>query len=591
MESWDFSGWATRNNLVCSDGRTIMRDAFKECDGKVVPLVWNHQHDDSFNVLGHALLENRPEGVYTYGKFNDTESGRNAKLLVDHGDVVALSIYANRLQQNGHNVVHGAIREVSLVLAGANPGAFIDTVIKHGEATTDEAYIYTDEEICLSHSEDKTDDEETEISHASDEKPDDKKEEGAEDKTMAEDTKKTESEETVADVFNTFTEKQKKVVYALVGAAAEGNIDTEDDTKEDDEDMKHNLFDQETQQEENVLSHSEMQAIFSDAKRYGSLRDSALAHGIEQIDYLFPDAKNVTNTPQFISRDMGWVSDVMGSVHHTPFSRIKSIFADITEEDARAKGYFKGNMKKDEVFSLLKRTTTPTTVYKKQKLDRDDVVDITDFDVVAWMKTEMRTMLDEELARAFLVGDGRLASSDDKINEQNIRPIWTDEELYTIKARFEVENAATTATADDKAKAFIRAAIKARKDYKGSGNPVLYTTEDILTDCLLLTDAVGRDLYDSVDKLAKKLRVSKIVTVPVMEGLSRNESGKDYFLYGIIVNLADYNVGADKGGAVNMFDDFDIDYNAQKYLIETRCSGALIKPYSAIVLEMTNKAV
>lgn len=590
MESWDFSGWATRNNLVCSDGRTIMRDAFKECDGKIVPLVWNHQHDDSFNVLGHALLENRPEGVYTYGKFNDTESGRNAKLLVDHGDVVALSIYANRLQQNGHNVVHGAIREVSLVLAGANPGAFIDTVIKHGEATTDEAYIYTDEEICLSHSEDKSDDEkETEISHASDEKPTGKKEEGAEDKTMAEETKKTESEETVADVFNTFTEKQKKVVYALVGAAAEGNIDTEDNTKEDDEDMKHNLFDQETQQEENVLSHSEMQAIFSDAKRYGSLRDSALAHGIEQIDYLFPDAKNVTNTPQFISRDMGWVSDVMGSVHHTPFSRIKSIFADITEEDARAKGYIKGNMKKDEVFSLLKRTTTPTTVYKKQKLDRDDVVDITDFDVVAWMKTEMRTMLDEELARAFLVGDGRLASSDDKINEQNIRPIWTDEELYTIKARFEVENATTTATADDKAKAFIRAAIKARKDYKGSGNPVLYTTEDILTDCLLLTDAVGRDLYDSVDKLAKKLRVSKIVTVPVMEGLSRNESGKNYFLYGIIVNLADYNVGADKGGAVNMFDDFDIDYNAQKYLIETRCSGALIKPYSAIVLEMTNK--
>lgn len=576
MDSWDFSGWATRNNLVCSDGRTIMKDAFKECDGKVVPLVWNHQHNDSFNVLGHALLENRDDGVYTYGKFNDTESGRNAKLLVDHGDVVALSIYANRLQQNGHNVVHGAIREVSLVLAGANPGAFIDNVIKHGEESSDEAYIYTDEEIAVSHGE-ATSEEEAEVVHA------DESTDGAEKKEAADEPKKDESEETVEDVFNTLNEKQKKVVYALVGAAREDRSEDNEDTKEDDEDMKHNLFDQETQQEENVLSHSDMQAIFSDVKRYGSLRDSALAHGIEQIDYLFPDAKNITNTPQFISRDMGWVSDVMSSVHHTPFSRIKSIFADITEEDARAKGYFKGKLKKEEVFGLLKRTTTPTTVYKKQKMDRDDVVDITDFDVVAWLKTEMRMMLNEELARAYLVGDGRMASSDDKISEQNIRPIWTDEELYTIKARFEV---AQQATDDDKAKAFIRAAIKARKDYKGSGSPVLYTTEDVLTDCLLLTDAVGRDLYDSVDKLAKKLRVSKIVTVPVMEGLTRTESADTYQLYGIIVNLNDYNVGADKGGAVNMFDDFDIDYNAQKYLIETRCSGALIKPYSAIALEL-----
>lgn len=561
MKTYDFSGWATRNNLRCSDGRTIMKDAFKHNDGQTVPLVWNHQHNDPLNVLGHALLENREEGVYVYCKFNETESGKNAKLLVEHGDVSALSIYANQLKQQGSNVIHGAIREVSLVLAGANPGAFIDSVMSHGEESDDEAIIYTGEDISLFHADEKKD------------KPVDEK---------------SEDEETVADVFNTLTEKQKTVVYAMIGQALEEKEESEDnnnnnDSKGGNKTMKHNVFDKEDTKKD-VLSHSDLEAIFADAKRYGSLKDSVLAHGIEQIDYLFPDAKNVTNTPQFIQRDMGWVQKVMNSVHHTPFSRIKSILADITEDDARAKGYIKGNLKKDEVFTLLKRTTTPTTIYKKQKLDRDDVVDITDFDVVAWLKSEMRMMLDEEIARAILVGDGRLSSSDDKINEQNIRPIWKDDDLYTIKAPVTV---AANATAYEKAKAFIRAAIKSRKNYKGSGEPTLYTTEDVLTDCLLMEDTTGRVIYDSVSKLATALRVKEIVTVPVMENLSRVDNGTTYGLMGIIVNLTDYNIGADKGGAVNMFDDFDIDYNAQKYLIETRCSGALIKPYSAIALELT----
>ena len=561
MKTYDFSGWATRNNLRCSDGRTIMKDAFKHNDGQTVPLVWNHQHNDPLNVLGHALLENRDEGVYAYCKFNETESGKNAKLLVEHGDVSALSIYANQLKQQGSNVIHGAIREVSLVLAGANPGAFIDSVMSHGEESDDEAIIYTGEDISLFHADEKKD------------KPVDEK---------------SEDEETVADVFNTLTEKQKTVVYAMIGQALEEKEESEDNNNNDDskggnKTMKHNVFDKEDTKKD-VLSHSDLEAIFADAKRYGSLKDSVLAHGIEQIDYLFPDAKNVTDTPQFIQRDMGWVQKVMNSVHHTPFSRIKSVLADITEDDARAKGYIKGNLKKDEVFTLLKRTTTPTTIYKKQKLDRDDVVDITDFDVVAWLKSEMRMMLDEEIARAILVGDGRLSSSDDKINEQNIRPIWKDDDLYTIKAPVTV---AANATADEKAKAFIRAAIKSRKNYKGSGEPTLYTTEDVLTDCLLMEDTTGRVIYDSVSKLATALRVKEIVTVPVMENLSRVDNGTTYGLMGIIVNLTDYNIGADKGGAVNMFDDFDIDYNAQKYLIETRCSGALIKPYSAIALELT----
>ena len=566
-KDYDFSGWATKNNLLCSDGRTILKDAFKNDDGVTVPLVWNHQHNDPSNILGHALLENRDEGVYAYCKFNDSEPGKNAKLLVEHGDVSALSIYANQLKQQGGNVLHGAIREVSLVLAGANPGAFIDSVISHSEDIDDEAIIYTGENICLAHAE-KQMEETTKVME--------------EKKEMAPETKTEEpkKEKTVQDVFDTLNEEQKKVVYALIGQVIEeaenkNSKDIEGGKKE----MKHNVFENDKENQENVLQHSDVEAIFADAKRYGSLKDSVLQHGITNIDYLFPEDKNVTATPEFIKRDMGWVEKVMKSVHHTPFSRIRSTFANITEEDARAKGYIKGKLKKDEVFSLLKRSTTPTTVYKKQKLDRDDAVDITDFDVVAWLKSEMRMMLDEELARAFLIGDGRNSSSDDKINEQNIRPIYNDEDLYTVKAVIEVPQAAT---AEEKTKAFIKSVIKNRKEYKGTGSPTLYTTEDVVSDCLLLEDANGRFIYDTIDKLKNTLRVADIVTVPVMEG-AKGAKGGD--LIAILVNLADYNVGADKGGAVNMFDDFDIDYNAQKYLIETRCSGALTKPYSAIAFE------
>lgn len=596
MENYDFTGWATRNNLQCSDGRVIMKDAFKDDDGQIRPLVWNHQHNDPTNVLGHALLENREEGVYAYCKFNDTENGQNAKLLVEHGDVSALSIFANQLQQQGPNVVHGAIREVSLVLAGANPGAFIDSIIKHGETSDEEAIIYTGEEISLYHAESEANTNASTNNNAS----------NSEETKEKDETETKETEETVADILNTLTEKQMKAVSAVLGEALSAEKDDAEETKEDDtkeetteggnEEMKHNVFEPKAEeQEKNTLTHDAMSAIIGDAKRYGSMKESFLQHaatyGIDQIEYLFPDEKNVTNTPIFIQRDTSWVRDLMGSVHHTPFSRIKSLFADITEDEARAKGYIKGKLKKEEVFSLLKRTTVPTTIYKKQKMDRDDVIDITDFDVISWLKTEMRLMLDEEIARAALIGDGRLASSDDKINEQNVRPIWTDADLFTIKASFSLSGSPTD---DDKAKAFIRACIKARKDYKGSGNPILFTTEDVLTDCLLLTDANGRDLYESVDKLATKLRVRKIVTVPVMEDLTRKGTGDDssstYTLYGIIVNPVDYNIGADRGGAINMFDDFDIDYNQQKYLIETRCSGALIRPYSAIAVEMKTGA-
>lgn len=582
MDKYDFSGWATRVGLKCSDGRTIMKDAFKHNDGQVVPLVWNHQHNDPNEILGHALLENRPEGVYAYCSFNDTESGNTAKLLVQHGDVNALSIYANQLKQNMSNVMHGNIREVSLVLAGANPGAFIDSVIVHGEESDEEAIIYTGEELVLEHAGcgSSNTKKKKELEHASENNQiDEIKKENSE---MA--IENMNNEKTVADVFNTLNEEQKTVVYAMIGQVLE---DAGIDDEGDDEDMKHNVFDNDYKGNDDFLSHSQMETIIADAKRYGSMKESFLAHaedyGITNIDYLFPEAKTINTSPEFIKRETGWVSKVMNSVHHTPFSRIKSMFADITEDDARAKGYIKGKLKKEEVFSLLKRTTTPTTIYKKQKIDRDDVIDITDFDVIAWLKSEMRLMLDEELARAFLVGDGRLSSSDDKINETNIRPIWKDEDLYTIKAVIE---APTTATSDVKAKAFIKAVIKSRKDYKGSGNPTLFTTEDMLTDCLLIEDSNGRIIYESAEKLATTLRVKEIVTVPIMENLSRtDESGNTLNLMGILVNLSDYNVGADKGGAINMFDDFDIDYNQQKYLIETRCSGALIKPYSAIAIE------
>lgn len=580
--NFDFCGWATRNDLKCSDGRVIRRDAFKHNDGQQVPLVWSHQHSDVNDVLGHALLENRDEGVYAYCKFNDTESGRTAKLLVQHGDVNALSIYANQLQQQGPNVMHGNIRELSLVLAGANPGAFIESIIKHGEESEEEGIIYTGEKLTLAHAEESAE----------------KKEEPKEEKKD-----NSEKEKTIGDVLNTLTEEQKTAVYAIVGQAVQhGDENSENDEDEEETTMKHNLFDKDTQQqEENVISHDDMQTIIADAKRYGSMKDSFLAHsteieyapksgtyGINTPDYLFPEARNLNTPPEFIKREMGWVQKVMGGVHHSPFSRIKSMFADITEDDARAKGYIKGKLKKEEVFGLLKRTTTPTTIYKKQKMDRDDVIDITDFDVIAWLKSEMRMMLDEEIARAILVGDGRSSSSDDKINEMNIRPIWKDEDLFTIKSTIEVDAAAN---ADQRAKAFIRACIKSRKNYKGSGTPTLFTTDDVLTDCLLLEDANGRVIYDTEEKLRTALRVSSIVTVPVMENLKRDDGeGNNLDLMGIIVNLTDYNVGADKGGAVNMFDDFDIDYNQQKYLIETRCSGALIKPFSAIVLEMKTKA-
>ena len=593
MENFDFSGWATRNDLKCSDGRIIRKDAFKGNNGQKVPLVWNHQHTDPNEVLGHAILENRDEGVYAYCKFNETESGQTAKLLVQHGDVNALSIYANQLKQQGPNVMHGNIRELSLVLAGANPGAFIESIIKHGEESDEEAIIFTGENVSLAHAGCGESTESTEQSAEEELKHADKADEKKEDPKMADEAKKTEGgEKTVADVFNELTEEQKTVVYAMIGQALEDAGNGNDDSEGGNEEMKHNVFDTDTENQENVLSHDAMQTIIGDAKRFGSLKESFLAHaddyGITNIDYLFPEAKSLNTPPEFIKREMGWVQKVMSGVHHTPFSRIKSMFADITEDEARAKGYIKGKLKKEEVFSLLKRTTTPTTIYKKQKLDRDDVIDITDFDVVAWLKSEMRMMLDEEIARAILVGDGRLASSDDKINESNIRPIWKDEDLYNIKSTIEVDAAATP---DQKAKAFIRACIKSRKNYKGSGTPTLYTTEDVLTDCLLLEDLNGRIIYDTEEKLRTALRVSAIVTVPVMEGLKRNDDeGNNLDLMGIIVNLAAYNVGADKGGAINMSDDFDIDYNQKKYLIETRCSGALIKPFSAITLEMKTKA-
>ena len=567
---YDFSGWATRNNIRCSDGRTILKDAFKHNDGQTVPLVWNHDHNDPLNVLGHALLENRDEGVYAYCTFNDTDAGRNAKALVEHGDVTALSIYANQLKQQGPNVLHGAIREVSLVLAGANPGAFIDSIIRHGEESDEEAIIYTGENLVLEHSQNTI--------------VNDKNLDEVKDNFTPPSGNK---EKTVQDVFDTLNEEQKTVVYALIGQALDDSNQNENNEKEGNDNMKHNVFDQDQKEKENVLTHADMETIISEGKRYGSLKDSFLAHtaqyGIDHIDYLFPDAKNVTNQPDFIKRDDSYVQKVLRGVHHTPFSRIKSTHANITADEARAKGYIKGNLKKEEVFTLLKRTTTPTTIYKKQKMDRDDIIDITDFDVVAYIKAEMRMMLDEEIARAILVGDGRSTSSDDKIPETNIRPIAKDEDLYTIKAPVAV---AKDATEDAIAKAFIRTVIKSRKEYKGSGSPTLFTTEDMLTNCLLLEDNNGRIIYDSVDKLATTLRVKEIVPVEVMEGVTRTAGAKNLPLMAILVNLNDYYVGADKGGAINMFDDFDIDYNQEKYLIETRISGALVKPYSAIAFEL-----
>lgn len=578
----DFSGWATKNDLLCGDGRVIRKDAFIENDGTEVPLVWNHQHNDPECVLGHALLENRDDGVYAYCTFNDTEVGQNAKKRVQHGDVKSLSIYANKLKQVGNEVIHGSIKELSLVLAGANPGASIDFVMAHGDDGNEYISGFQacyDENIMIHYYEDG----------AATKKEDNKSTKKEDEKSNEKDDNKTGVSEydTIEKVFNTLNNEQKDAVYAMLAYADEERGGNE---------MKHNVFEPDDKKQQQVLSHSDMAMIFTRAKQLGSLRDAVtefadtLQHsgtagedyGIADIDYLFPDATLVDDEPQFIKRDTTWVSNVITRTKHTPLSRIKSIFADITEDEARAKGYIKGSLKKEEVFSLLKRTTTPTTVYKKQKLDRDDIVDIKDFNVVMWLKKEMRMMLDEEIARAILIGDGRLASSDDKINETNIRPVWTDDDLFTIKT---VISVAANATDEEKAKAAIKGIIKSRKRYKGSGNPSLYTTEDFVTDCLLIENTIGERIYKTVDDLKTALRVSEIVTVEPMEGLTRTVDGVTRHLTGLILNPSDYMVGADKGGEVSTFEDFDIDYNQQKYLIETRCSGALTKPFSAIAVE------
>ena len=612
VKGYDFAGWVTRNDVKCSDGRIIRHNAFKDQDGTKVPLVWMHQHGGIENVLGNVLLQNRPEGVYGYGSLNDSEAADMARIVLKHDDVTAMSIFANNLTRQGNNVIHGTIREVSLVLAGANPGATIDEVVIHEDGyDNDELIFFNAEDNTLRHSDDGSiefEPLEDSIVHADDSK---KEDDMADEKKSSIDTKSEDSssdDKTLEDIFNSMTEEQKTVVYALVGQALEQGGGSDNDDSDEEDNVKHNVFDNEydADTQNDVLVHDAMNEIITEAKNGYSMKKifndyvadhiddgagDAIAHaatyGVDPVDYLFPDAKTITPTPEFIKRDTGWVSQLMNRVHHTPFSRVKSVFADITADEARARGYMKGKLKKEEVFTLLKRSTSATTIYKKQKMDRDDVIDITDFDVIAWLKGEMRGMLDEEIARAVLVGDGRMTDDDDHISEEHIRPIWKDAELYTIQAPIELEG---TETPDDIAKTFIRTAIKARKDYKGSGNPILFTTEDFLTDMLLLEDKIGHPLYDSVEKLATKLRVSQIVTVEVMEGLTRQVEDKTRTLMGIIVNPVDYNIGADKGGAINMFDDFDIDYNQQKYLIETRCSGALIKPFSAIAIESVPKA-
>ena len=568
---YDFGGYATKNDLKCTDGRTIKKDAFKECDGVTVPLVYQHLHDDLGNVLGHAVLENREDGVYAYCCLNDTEAGKYAAELVKHGDLKFLSIYANQLIQKGKDVLHGAIREVSLVLAGANPGAKIDNLaFEHSDGSEDtiedEAIISSGEELIIRHSATK---------------PPVKEEKPAED-------------ETVADVFNTLTEKQKTVVYAMIAHALDEPEDDDDEEgvkhsdqndKGGNDEMKHNVFDQTPEDKKGpVLTHAQFGEILADAQKYGSFRESFLEHtatyGIEDIDYLFPDAKTVTPNPELIMRNVEWVNGVITGTTHSPFSRIKSTAADLTADAARAKGYVKGALKKEEVIALLKRITTPTTIYKKQKLDRDDIIDITDLDVVSWLKAEMRVMLDEEIARAILVGDGRDAEDADRVNPTNIRPIYTDDDMYAHHVY---------PAADDTPEEIIDGIIRARKYYKGSGSPVLYMDADTLTDMLLLKDTIGRKLYPTMNELATTLRVSKIIEVPVMEGLTRtvkiDNVDTTVKLKAILVNLKDYTVGADKGGQVSMFDDFDIDYNQFKYLLEGRCSGALVRPKSAIVIE------
>ena len=569
---YDFSGYATKANTKCYDGLTIAPNAFADDNGRTVPVVWNHNHSGPEYVLGHALLQNRRDGVYAYVKMNDTPSGQTALEAVRSGDIDAMSIFANGLKKAGQTVMHGVIRELSLVLAGCNPGALIDEIVAHGadnDGEGGEAFIYTDGGLSLKHGLDPDDNPLNE-----------------EDDEMAKEGGKT-----LEEVVDTMNDEQKEALYALVGMAKDG-LDEDEDPEEDDyddeddeydydeeDDMKHNVFDNDPEQ--GVLRHSmdEINAAIADGKSCGSMKDAFIQHGIEDVEWLFPEDHLLDNPPRIIDNDQTWVGKVMSGVHHIPFSRIKSMSADLTEEDARAKGYIKGNFKKEQVFGLLKRSTSPTTVYKKQKMDRDDIADITGFDVIAWLKQEMRTKLNEELARAYLIGDGRNAASDDKINEGNIRPIYSDDDFYTIKVQAEVATGADTET---KIKAAMNASLKARKDYKGSGNPTLFTTEDNLTDMLLLEDKIGHRLYKNEAEVAQALRVKEIVTVPQMAGMKGAKGGE---LFGIVVNLADYTVGADKGGAVNMFDDFDIDYNQQKYLIETRCSGALTVPFSAMAIE------
>lgn len=587
-KDYDFGGWATRNNIQCSDGRTIMKDAFKQNDGQKVPLVWNHQHNDPSEVLGHALLENRDDGVYAYCKFNDTESGQTAKSLVMNGDVDKLSIYANKLKSQMNNVVHGCIREVSLVLAGANPGAYIDSVIVHGEGAEaeEEVIIYNDGEISLSEENDNDNSEEIpnneEIEHSDDTNKE------KEDSTKMDEKK----EKTVQEVIDTMNEEQKNAMYAVVGQALKDKANGEEGDEADkenggEETMKHNVFDNDNKDE--VLQHSEIIAeAIADGKKYGSLRESFIQHAainnIQNLDKLFPDATELYKEPKMIEKDNSWVAKVMNSVKHTPFSRVKTTFGRMNEETARAKGYIKGNKKANIALAVLNRVTTPTTVYIKNEIDRDDVIDITDFDVVAWQKREMRKQLDKELALAMLLGDGRDVSDQNKINEQNIRPVISDDAMYTIKytvtkGKDYTQEGNSYSDNDSRTKGIIRAAIRSRKDYKGSGTPTFFTTEDVLTDMLLIEDQNGRRIYNNINDLATALRCKEIVTIPEMEA----EAYKD--IYGVIVNMADYTAGADKGGSVNMFDDFDIDYNQMKYLIETRMSGALTVPYSAIVLK------
>lgn len=586
---YDCSGWATKANVRCYDGLVIAQDAFKECSGKVVPMVYNHDHSNVDNVIGHCLLENRPGGVYCYAKFNDTDTGKTARQCVESGDLSAFSIFANGLKKVGSTVKHGFIREVSLVLAGCNPGALIDEVVKHSadeDYEGGEAFIYNEDGLSLTHGMDPEGNPLEDLTHSADSGDAVTDDKATQEEAKMADEKNMNKEETVEDVFNTLTEKQKNVVYAIIGSAMASEED--DDDGEEDDTVKQNVFDKDTNA--TVLKHSidEINNVVKTAKSHGTMKaafedagmdSDELAHSIDNIDWLFPEDHLLDTTPRIIDKPDDWVSVVMGAVHHIPFSRFKSMFADLTEEDARAKGYIKGNFKKEEVFGLLRRSTSPTTVYKKQKLDRDDVIDITSFDVVAWLKQEMRLKLNRELALAYLLGDGRLAASEDKIDENCIRPVFNDSDLFTIKVQCKTTGLTTV---EDKYKALIKQILRSRKEYRGSGTPTLFTTEDALTEMLLLEDGIGHPLYADEAALARKLRVKNIVTIPEMEGRKGAKGGD---LVCLIVNLADYTVGADKGGAVSMFDDFDIDFNAQKYLIETRCSGALTTPFSAMAVE------